>query len=246
MRQIFCYFTFFFTIFVMVSCKKDYQKLSTEFIRNLPDSCEYLVQVDNEAEHLVYYKEPRNNAFFCYNIETGNSEEIKVPKVEIESSKPVAMGAGDENILVMYSDIEDGSPTVYSYACVQIYNLKTRSFKKLLECNGCDIDNGKKQLTSYIFETDKYGEGTRSDEIYDFDGKMLSKKDVEVIDFEVVPDGTLAAKEQARIAQEQEANRLSIWECILCHERIPSKGKPATGGCSDFFGHDWRRISYLE
>ena len=24
---------------LMVSCKKDYQKLSTEFIRNLPDTC---------------------------------------------------------------------------------------------------------------------------------------------------------------------------------------------------------------
>lgn len=247
MKKTSYYFVFVFVIFGMVSCKKNYQKLSTEFIRNLPDSCEYLVQVDNGAEHLVYYKEPRNNAFFCYNVEAESVEEIKVPKAEFTDCVPIAMGAGTDHIIVAYSDVEDVSKaTYYSDACVQIYNLKTQSFKKLLECDGCLVDNEKNQLTCYTFETDRYGEGTRSDEIYDFDGKMLSKKDVELIDYEVVPDGTLAAKEQARIANEQQANRLSLWECILCHERIPSKGKPAEGDCPRFFGHDWRRISYLE
>lgn len=38
---------------MLVSCKKDYQKLSTEFIRNLPDTCTFLVQVDNEVEEVV-------------------------------------------------------------------------------------------------------------------------------------------------------------------------------------------------
>ncbi len=234
-------------VLLVISCKKDYQKNSTEYIRNLPDSCEFLVQVDNEAEHLVYYKEPRNNAFFCYNVETESVEEIKVPKAEFLDCVPIAMGAGTDNIIVAYSDVEDISKaTYYSDACVQIYNLKTQSFKKMLECDGCLLDNEKNQLTCYTFDTDRYGEGTRSDEIYDFDGKMLSKKDVEVIDYEVVPDGTLAAKEQARIAEEQKANRLSLWECILCHERVPSKGQPSRGGCQYLLGHSWRLVSYLE
>ena len=232
---------------LVISCKKDYQKNSTEFIRNLPDSCEFLTQVENEVDHLVYYKGIGCDFFYCYNVETESNEIINVPKVEVFDCKPIAFGAGVDNIIVVYSNIEENnSPTIYSNANVQIYNLKTRSFRELLQSNGCEVDKGKKQLTSYVFETDKYGEGTRTDELYDFDGKMLNKKDVEVIDFEVVPDGTLAAKEQARIAEEQQANRLSLWECILCHERVPSKGQPSRGGCQYLLGHSWRLVSYLE
>lgn len=239
--------SFLFVVLAIASCKKDYQKLSTEYIRNLPDTCEFLCQVENEVEHLVYYKGTGNNIIYCYNFETETNEEIMVPKAEIITSIPIAFGAGNENILVIYSDVEENqSPTVYSNSCVHIYNLKTRSFKELLSCNGCVVDQGKKQLTCYYFETDRYGEGTRTDEVYDFDGKMISKKEVEVIDYEVVPDGTLAAKEQARIAKEQQANRLSLWECILCNERIPSKGTPERGGCQYLLGHSWRRVSYLE
>ena len=40
------------TVLAITSCKNDYAKLSTEFIRNLPDSCEFLVQVDNDAERV--------------------------------------------------------------------------------------------------------------------------------------------------------------------------------------------------
>lgn len=234
-------------LLTIVSCKKDYQKLSTEFIRNLPDTCEFLSQVENDVDHLVYYKGNGNNIIYCYNFETESNEDIKVPNAENTTNKPIAFGAGDENILVIYGDVEENkSPTVYSSACVHIYNLKTRTFKELLSCNGCDVDNGKKQLTCYVFDTNRYGEGTRTDEVYDFDGKMISKKDVEVIDYKVVPDGTLAAKEQARIAQEQQANRLSLWQCMFCNERIPSKGMPSRGGCQTILGHAWRRVSYLE
>lgn len=240
-------FILVFVVLAIASCKKDYQKLSTEYIRNLPDSCEFLSQVENEVEHLVYYKGTGNETIYCYNFETESNEEIKVPKAKSITSIPIAFGAGNENILVIYSDVEENqSPTVYSNSCVHIYNLKTRSFKELLSCNGCVVDKGKKQLTCYVFETDRYGDGSRTDEVYDFDGKMISKKEVEVIDYEVVPNGTLAAKEQARIAKEQQANRLSLWECILCKERIPSKGTPSSVGCRYLLGHSWRRVSYLE
>lgn len=94
------------TIFVMTSCKKDYQKLSTEFIRNLPDSCEFLVQDENEVEHLVYYKEPKNTAFYCYNIENDNIEEIKIPEVHEAYGTPIGIGGGKENIVVGYTTIK--------------------------------------------------------------------------------------------------------------------------------------------
>ena len=145
-----------------------------------------------------------------------------------------------------YGTSFENTPTLFDHGCVQLYNLKTRSFKKLLEANVCKADNGKKQLTCYYLETDRYGDGTRTDELYDYDGNLISKKEVELEQYEVVPTGTLAAREQERIAQEQQANRLSLWECTLCNERVPSKGKPSNVGCKYLLGHTWRRVSYLE
>lgn len=197
-----------FATIVLSSCKTNYQKISTEFIRSLPDSCEFLVAVDNDTEHLVYYKGSHNNAFFCYNVETESVEELKVPEVESLDCVPFSMGAGVDNILVAYSDVDDiSSASCYSNANVHIYNLKTKTFEKLLECNGCIIDKGKKQLICYTYDTNRYGEGTRNDEIYDFDGKLLSKKEVEVIDNEEVPTGTLAAREREAQQEEERANQ---------------------------------------
>lgn len=183
--------------------------MSTEFIRNLPDSCEFLIAVDNDAEHLVYYRGPQTKSFFCYNVETESVEEINVPEAESPDCVPIAMGAGVDHILVAYSDIDDiNSASFYSAAEVQTYNLKTQTFQKLMECDACVVDNGKKQVTCYTFETNRYGDGTRIDEVYDYDGKPLSKKEVEVINDEEVPTGTLAAREREAQQEEERANQI--------------------------------------
>ncbi len=212
MKQLFSFFIVTaFAAIVLFSCKKDYQKASTEFIRNLPDSCEFLIAVDNDAEHLVYYKEPQNKIFFCYNVETESLEEINVPEAESQDCIPIAIGAGADHILVAYSDIDDiSSASFYSDAEVQIYNLKTQTFNKLLECDACVVDNDKKQVSCYTFETDRYGDGTRIDEVYDYDGKPLSKKEVEVINDEEVPTGTLAAREREAPQEEERARQIRI------------------------------------
>ena len=195
-----------FASILLSSCKNDYQRMSTEFIRSLPDSCEFLIAVDNEAEHLVYYRGPQTKSFFCYNVETESVEEINVPEAESPDCVPIAMGAGIDHILVAYSDIDNiSSASFYSDAQVQMYNLKTRTFNKLLECDGIVVDNGKKQLSCYSFETNRYGDGTRIDEVYDYDGKLLSKKEVEVINNEEVPTGTLAAREREAQQKEERA-----------------------------------------
>ena len=101
-------------------------------------------------------------------------EEINVPEGRIPRLCPIAMGAGIDHILVAYSDIDYiGSASFYSVAQVQMYNLKTQTFNKLLECDGCVVDNGKKQVTCYTFDTNRYGDGTRIDEVYDYDGEAV-------------------------------------------------------------------------
>jgi hypothetical protein len=136
-------------------------------------------------------------------------EEINVPEAESQDCIPIAIGAGADHILVAYSDIDDiSSASTYSAAEVQIYNLKTQTFNKLLECDACVVDNGKKQVTCYTFDTNRYGDGTRIDEVYDYDGKPLSKKEVEVINDEEVPTGTLAAREREAQQEEERAKQI--------------------------------------
>lgn len=183
---------------MIISCKKDYQKLSTEFIRNLPDSCELLVQVENETEHLVYYKGQSIDEFFCYNAETEKSESIVIPTVDGYDAPVSIIGAGKENIMVGHNaNIEDGD---LLSAYVQLYDLKTQKFKKFTTCNWYDVDEGTKQLSCFSYDVDRYGDGKRTTDIYDFDGNLLSKKDVEVCNFKEVPPGTLAARRQAASA----------------------------------------------
>lgn len=207
MKKLISFFTVIaFALILLSSCKNDYQRMSTEFIRSLPDSCEFLIAVDNEAEHLVYYRGPQTKSFFCYNVETESVEEINVPEAESPDCVPIAMGAGIDHILVAYSDIDNiSSASFYSDAQVQMYNLKTQTFNKLLECDGCVVDNGKKQVTCYTFDTNRYGDGTRIDEVYDYDGKLLSKNEVEVINDEEVPTDTLAAREREAQQEEERA-----------------------------------------
>jgi len=194
---------------MIVSCKKDYQKLSTEFIRNLPDSCELLVQVENEVEHLVYYKGQSIDVFFCYNAETEKSESIVIPTVDGYDAPISIIGAGKENIMVGHNaTIEDSDlPSAY----VQLYDLKTQGFKKFTTCNWYDVDEGTKQLSCFSYDVDRYGDGKRTTDIYDFDGNLLSKKDVEVCNFKEVPPGTLAARQQAAELQAAERQAASTF-----------------------------------
>lgn len=245
MKQFISFFTVIaFATLVLSSCKKDYQKKSTEFIRNLPDSCEFLIAVDNDAEHLVYYREPQTKSFFCYNVETESVEKINVPEAESSDCVPIAMVAGVDHIIVTYSDIDDiSSASFYSDAQVQMYNLKTQTFNKLLECDACEIDKGKKQLICYYFETDKYGDGNRNDEVYDYDGKLLSNQEVEVINNEEVPTGTLAAREREAQQEEERANQRNNsffnsnqssrprYYCELCGEEFSSPNALLNNRC---------------
>jgi len=227
---------------LMVSCKKDYQKMSVEFIHNLPDTCVFLTQVDNDAEHLVYYKGSNCNQFYCYTAETDKVEEIKCPKVEEYYGLPQNIGAGKENIIIGYMmDDSQGEATIDNNASVQIYNLKTRSFKEFTTCNTIEFDYGKNQLLCQTFDTNKYGDGSRIDEIYDFDGKMLSNNEVEIADFEEVPSGTLAAREQEALEQERIEQQQSVgnynrpartlYYCELCGEEYTNVQDLLNNGC---------------
>ena len=205
---------FLFASFLMLSCNHNYQQLSTEFIRNLPDSCEFLVQLDNESEHTVYYKSKKHPQLYCYDVETEETENIILPKVDEYLGTPQEIGAGKENIIIVYMDEESLSQSFSddTHVGVQIYSLETRSFKEFTTCNGYVFNEGKKQLACTTFFVDKYGDGTCTDETFDFDGKLLSSKEFEVADYVEVPTGTLAAREKEReAAEEQQAQSTNFY-----------------------------------
>ena len=197
---------------LIVSCKKDYKKLSTEYIRNLPDTCELLVQIENEVDHVVYYKSQRQDAFFRYNLETEEIETITIP--ELDGIQASYIGAGKENILIGHK--EDANDSVGSHVHIQLYNLQLMSFKNFKTSNWYKIDEGTKQVACFAYNTDKYGDGTCTIDIYDFDGNLLTKKETEVSQYKEVPLGTLAARRQAVNADFVQSNTPPHYYCQLC------------------------------
>lgn len=177
--------------FVMVSCKKDYQKLSTEFIQQLPDTSTLLVQVENESEHLVYYMGTSLDYIFCFNAETGRTETIEIPDVDGYDAPTSILGVGKENIMIGNYAVSNDSGLTQAF--VQLYNLKTKKFKNFIACNWYDIDEGTSQISCLTYDVDRYGDGKCTTEIYDFDGNLLSKKEAKVFNFKEVPTGALAA-----------------------------------------------------
>ena len=95
------------------------------------------------------------------------------------------IGAGEKNILVGYNTEGEGDPLIATVS-IQLYDLKTRSFRSFILCNDIYVDLGTKDITCIGYDTDRYGTGIKKEETYDFDGKLLKSKEVEVSDFEEV------------------------------------------------------------
>lgn len=240
MKKTSYYFVFVFVIFVTVSCKKDYQKLSTEFIRNLPDSCELLAKIDSEQEHIVYYKDQNGKNFYCRDFENESNDTLS-PKIS-DGLEIKEILAGKENIMVCASQFDVEVQLVEVY----LYNFETRKFKRIGDFENYENDSTACSICFYSsIEMPKQYKNIIKAQTFDYDGNLLHEEENEV-DIPDYKDGESEVDYYNRLADEEQANRLSLWECILCHDRVPSKGKPAKGGCPDLFGHDWRRISYLE
>jgi len=217
----------------MDSCKKDYQKLSTEFIRNMPDTCVLLAQVENEAEHLVYYEGQNIGVFFRYNAEIEKTETIEIPTVNDYDAPVSIIGAGKEGIMIGHNAAaDDADDPDLPQAYVQFYDFKTQRFKKFVTCNWYEVDEGTKQLSCFTFDVDRYGDGKCTTGIYDFDGNLLSKKDVEVCNLKEVPAGTLAAKRRAAERQTVSVKiEQSDYICRYCGLKTSSLGPLIHGYC---------------
>lgn len=106
-------------ILALGSCKKDYQKLATEFERALPDTAQVVLEQINDIDHLVYFV--RGGELYRYNLDNSREEAVKPQLGEDESVCSVLVGK--ENIAFL---IFTGN---YINTKFQTYNLKTQKFK---------------------------------------------------------------------------------------------------------------------
>ena len=68
-------------VLALSSCKKDYQKLATEFERALPDTLEVLTEQINEVDHYIYYKSKNNTELIRYDLDKESKESVS-PKLD--------------------------------------------------------------------------------------------------------------------------------------------------------------------
>ncbi len=188
---------------MMVSCKKDYQKLAIEFERALPDSVEVLIEQINEVDHFVYYKNKSNSELVRYDLDKEKSESIKP---ELSSGESIyGVYAGNDKIVVLKHN--PGMSSTFL-----IYDLKTMKFKEIesfwgTETNDAFVSESDKTVTGYV----GLNGGPTTKYVYDFDGNKVSEEDEEE------PIGDLDVPDQ---------NPVQNWECRYCHQIIQSRDDP--------------------
>lgn len=187
-------------VLALSSCKKDYQKLATEFERALPDTLEVLTEQINEVDHYIYFKNKSNTELIRYDLDKEIRESVKPELSDGETVYGIYMG--NENITFLKRNGSLGSSFV-------IYNLKTQKFKDVAEFYGADnndafVNENDKQVIGYI--QGRYGDRTKF--VYDFDGKKISEEEEED------PIGDL------------DVPSLKYWQCMYCGLVIKSSSKP--------------------
>lgn len=232
-------------IMALGSCKKDYQKLATEFERALPDSIEVLTEQINEVDHLIYFKNKNNTELVCYDLET---ETKKIIAPELEDGEGIyGIYMGKDNIAFLKHDhSEEGS----TFSMLLTYNLKTQKFKEVESFYGAEpidafADEKDKTITGYIWmkmaPTVKY--------VYDFDGNKITEEVEQVEAFN--PDDMLEdVSTKSDYQHPTEEKPLQEFRCRKCGKRVAARNEIEAGvkaryGCEPAgSSHSWDYIQF--
>lgn len=186
-------------VLALSSCKKDYQKLATEFERALPDTLEVLTEQINEVDHFIYYKNKSNTELIRYDLEKETRESVKPELSNGETIYGIYMG--NENIAFL--------KRTTMASTFETYNLKTQKFKEIesfwgTEMNDAIPSENDKTITGYV----GLNGGPTTKYVYNFDGNKISEEE------EVDPIGDL------------DVPSLKYWQCMYCGLVIKSSNKP--------------------
>ena len=232
-------------VLALGACKKDCQKLATEFERALPDTVEVLAEQINEIDHFVYYKNKSNTELIRYDLETKKSKDIKPELEDGESIYGIYMGK--ENIAFLKHDNSENGST---FSMLLTYNLKTQKFKEIESFYGAEpidafADEKDRTITGYIWmkmaPTVKY--------VYDFDGNKISEEAEPVEEFN--PDDMLEDLSIESDYQHQvEEKPLQEYRCRKCGQRVAARNEIEAGikaryGCEPAgSSHSWDYIQF--
>ena len=187
-------------ILALGSCKKDYQKLATEFERALPDTAQVVLEQINDIDHLVYFV--RGGELYRYNLDNSREEAVKPQLGEDESVCSVLVGK--ENIAFL---IFTGN---YINTKFQTYNLKTQKFKDVALFAGTihnDVEVEPSDSTVSGCLASNVESYTRI--FFDYDGNKIRVEEYD--------DPNLG---------DYDVQSLKYWQCMYCGLVIKSSNKP--------------------
>jgi len=204
------------------ACKKDYQRLATEFERALPDTVQVVLEQINDIDHYVFFV--RGGELYRYNLDCEKEESIKPQLEEDESVYNIYIGKENITFLSCYD--------AWTKTNLRVYNLKTQKFSDIAKLTGTYhndviIDPKDSTISGYqLSNTESYKRT-----YYNYDGQIIKEEqedDPNMGDFDVPS--------------------LKYWQCIYCQLVVKSPNKPAEKGTqcpvrnNMFYPHIWQYI----
>lgn len=187
-------------IMALGACKKDYQKLATEFERALPDTVQVVLEQINEIDQLVYFV--KGGELYRHDLDKNKDEEVKPQLGEGESICNIFVGK--ENIAFLIFTNE------YTNTKFKIYNLKTQKFKNVALFSGNihnDVEVEPSDSTISGFLASNVDSYTRI--FFDYDGNKVREEEYD----------------NPNIGDCDVPN-LKYWQCMYCGLVIKSSNKP--------------------
>lgn len=187
-------------IMALGSCKKDYQKLATEFERALPDTVQVVLEQINEIDQLVYFI--KGGELYRHNLENEKDETVKPRLGEGEGICNIFVGKENIAFLIFTNDFINTK--------FQTYNLKTQKFKDVALFSGTvhnDVEVQPSDSTISGFLASNVESYTRI--FFDYDGNKIREEEYD--------DPNLG---------DYDVPSLKYWQCMYCGLVIKSSNKP--------------------
>lgn len=204
------------------ACKKDYQKLATEYERALPDTVKVVLEQINDIYHNVFIM--RGDDLYRHSLDD-NSDIVIKPQLE-EDESVYGLYVGKDNIAFLsFTD-------TWMNTKFQLYNLKTQKFIDVTKFAGTfhnDVIINPKDSTISGYQLANVESYVRV--YYNYDGRIIKEE-----------------QEDDPNAGDFNVPNLKYWQCIYCQLVVKSPNKPAEKGTrcpvrnNMFYPHVWQYI----
>lgn len=201
-------------VLALSSCKKDYQKLATDFVQSISDSCDVLAQINTETEHLVYYMAKDGKEIYRRDIMQEKTDTLRPDVSDGLEVREVIMGKENIMICADYADAD------YQSAEIFLYNLSSQRFDKLGEFDFYESNKEDKTIyTSTTTDLPKLYKKILTTRKYDYDGKLITEEETEMVPRS---DDYLEEADAQDLYQQQMQQKPAeqMFYCHVCRKRV--------------------------